>query len=155
LIIFNYNFSNGTHESKVFKKISDNEESSEDVYKIAESSMTIKTSKSESSGSKSKIWPPPPKLRAASSLVALNEEDPNYNKSNDYKNPLSQSTFFLNKSQTMEHSHDGKLKRKKWYSVFLPPKIVKIKNIKMEPEPKKEKRAWYKTKKKEKVAVTC
>jgi hypothetical protein len=48
-----------------------------------------------------------------------------------------------------------KLKRKKWYRVFLPPQKEKVKaeGIENEPLKKEKKRKWYKSKKKEKIAV--
>ncbi|KAG5679273.1 hypothetical protein PVAND_008852 [Polypedilum vanderplanki] len=114
---------------------------------------------------------PLPKLRSSSSAVNL---DTIGNGSElKYKNKHSQSTLWLNgttetnEAQSMESS--VKLKRKKWYSMFLPPKEkfkTKINDEFPEEEEqklkekkeKKPKKLWFESKKKrdkqkEKVAA--
>lgn len=107
-----------------------------------------------------KIWPPPPKLRSASSMASLNT--PNGD-STLVHNKLSQSSFYLN--QNISNEAEAIKKRKKWYKMFLPPsskdsKMRREKVIEELPEIKepKDKKRWYKIKKKEKqkkVAVAC
>lgn len=112
--------------------------------------------------------PPPPKLRATSSMVGL-DTMPNGN-GLQHKNKLSQSSFFLNGKAPMNEDDQSmqsssiKLKRKKWYSMFLPPKEVKIKKdntdskATKEGKEKKNKRQWFKGKKKrdkEQIAIQC
>lgn len=80
-------------------------------------------------------------------------------------NKLSQSSFYLNQEVSNDAGMEAiKTKRKKWYKMFMPPKDVKskIKVIDEVPELKepKDKRPWYKIKKKkdkgkEKIAIAC
>lgn len=96
-----------------------------------------------------KIMPPPRKLRSSASMMSL-EEKPNglY-----YQNNQSHSTYDLNGECSMEMTQTTKLKRKKWYSMFMP-KEMKVKSseveTKDETEKKKHKRHWFKSKKKQK-----
>lgn len=135
----------------------------EQLYKFTETPTP--TEKSErSSGlffnrksspeSERKIWPPPAKLRSASSMNNLNiingELAPIHNQ-------LSQSSFYLNQNISNGAGLEASKKRKKWYKMFLPPsskeaKIRREKVIKELPEIKepKNKRPWYKKKKKDK-----
>lgn len=124
--------------------------------------------KSPEPKTKTQIWPPPQKLRTASSMVSL-DTIPNGNALQN-KNKLSQSTYHLNGeilSNGVHENGDGsgsssKLKRKKWYSMFLPPKEPKINTKIVEEETftekeKKPKRHWFTGKKskrdKAKIAV--
>lgn len=96
-----------------------------------------------------KIMPPPRKLRSSASMMSL-EEKPNglY-----YQNNQSHSTYELNGESSMEMTQSTKLKRKKWYSMFMP-KEMKVKSneveINDETEKKKHKRHRFKSKKKQK-----
>lgn len=111
------------------------------------------------------IWPPPAKLRAASSMLTLNMSNGD---SQPISNKLSQSSFYLNKISSDDAGLEvAKTKRKKWYKMFMPPaKVPKEKMIKevVEEQPEinepKDKRPWYKIKKKKnkqkhKLAVAC
>jgi hypothetical protein len=114
------------------------------------------TENSQEMEPKRPIYPPPPKLRQSSSMVGL-DSIPNGSIQNTSK--ISHSTLNLNGSISFEsHKVDGtKLKRKKWYSLFLPPHKEKVTMEGIENEPIKEKKEkkqkWYKGKKKEKIAV--
>lgn len=104
---------------------------------------------------KRQIMPPPPRLRQSTSMAGL-DTLPNGNFQNTSK--VSQSTLNLNGAIVFEtQKADGiKLKRKKWYSMFLPPhkenvKVEGIENDSLRVN-KKKKRKWYKSKK-DKIAV--
>lgn len=99
---------------------------------------------------KRQIMPPPPRLRQTSSMIDIDS----VLVSNGSQH--SQSTLNLNGQiqSVKEEEEEGKtekLKRKKWYSVFLPPQKDKTEEI--EPVKKEKKKKWYKGKKKEKIAV--
>ena len=93
------------------------------------------------------IWPPSPKLRAASSMLNL---DSSLINPPPLINNLSQSSFYIN-DVGLEMS---KSKRNKWYNMFLPPSSKKYPREKVmneQPEVKeqeKDKKKWYKIKKK-------
>lgn len=102
--------------------------------------------------------PPPRKLRQASSMIGL-DSIPNGTMSHH-----SQSTLNLHEEEIDGTNEDedveAKLKRKKWYSMFLPPhkqkEKVKVEEIKNEQSSlkKEKKKRWFKSKKKsEKIAV--
>lgn len=107
---------------------------------------------------KRQIMPPPPKLRQSSSMVDL-ETISISNGSIQNTSNVSQSSLNLNSAISFESQNvDGiKLKRKKWYSMFLPPLKEKVKAEGIENKPVKEKKEkklkWYKRKKKEKITV--
>ncbi|CRL03806.1 CLUMA_CG016507, isoform A [Clunio marinus] len=108
---------------------------------------------------KRRIMPPPPKLRPASSMLNIHDNS-NNGESTSFRNKLSQSSFFLNQSSS--DASGIKSKRKKWYKMFLPPsgKSSKVKTIEEnEVKVSKDKRPWYKIKKKdkskEKIAIPC
>lgn len=146
----------------------------EQVYKFSQTPTPTPSEKAERTpksffGKKSspeatrQIWPPPPKLRAASSMLSLNM--PN-GEPNPISNKLSQSSFYLNKDPSDDAGMEAvKSKRKKWYAKFLPPASVKMpreKVIEELPEIKepKDKRPWYKIKKKKdkqksKIPIAC
>lgn len=146
----------------------------EQVYKFTETPTSSeklemlydKTSPDATRHDSKQIWPPPPKLRAASSMLTLNMSN---GETPRIGNKLSQSSFYLNKVSLDDSGLEGiKTKRKKWYKMFMPPaKLPKEKLIKevTEDQPEiisepKEKRPWYKIKKKknkqkQKIPVAC
>ena len=98
--------------------------------------------------------PPPRRLRQATSMVGL-ETIPNGSMSS---NNHSNSTLNLHDQiDATNEEVSAKLKRKKWYSMFMPPHKEKVKAEVIESEPssvkKEKKKKWYKPKKKEKIAV--
>lgn len=98
--------------------------------------------------------PPPRRLRQATSMVGL-EAIPNGSMSTNH----SHSTLNLHDDQIDATNEEvsSKLKRKKWYSMFMPPHKEKVKAEVIESESssvkKEKKKKWYKSKKKEKFAV--
>lgn len=121
------------------------------MYKFTQTPTTP-----EKESPKRQIMPPAPKLRQSSSMLGL-DSVPNGSFQNSSK--VSQSTLNLNGAIVFESQkiEGTKLKQKKWYSMFLPPhkEKVKLQGIENEPlkEKKEKKRKWYKSKKKEKIAV--
>lgn len=141
----------------------------EQVYKFTETptptekperSSGLFFNRQSSPESERKIWPPPAKLRSASSMANLNNVNGD---SAPIHNQLSHSSFYLNQNISNEAGLEAIKKRKKWYKIFLPPsskeaKIRREKVIDELPEIKepKDKRPWYKKKKKDKkVAIAC
>lgn len=145
----------------------------EHVYKFTETPTPTPSEKGERSSKMfftknspspevaKQIWPPPAKMRPASSMLDISNGEPT-----QISNKFSQSTFFINQDCSNDSaSEELKTKRKKWYKIFLPPKDVKASKIKVideEPEIKepKDKRPWYKLKKKkdkskDKIAIAC
>ena len=126
------------------------------------SSKMFFTKKSSSPKEQAPIWPPQAKLRGASSMLTLNA---NESDSTQISNQFSQSSFYLNQEISNDvRSEDLKKKRKKWYKMFMPPKEDKVTKFKTfeeitEVKELKNKRPWYKKKKKdnskEKIAIAC
>lgn len=100
--------------------------------------------------------PPPRRLRSATSMIGL-DSTAAVNGTLSESSRLSHSSLNISQQVTESTSLDSsiKLKRKKWYSVFLPPHKDKEKSAENElvTEKKEKKRKWYKSKKKEKIAV--
>lgn len=131
----------------------------EQVYKFTETptptldekSKMFLYNKTSSHEENKQIWPQP-KLRAASSMHTLNNIPNGDN--GKVRNKLSQSTFHLD--QENDAGLEAiKMKRKKWYKMFLPPSGKSLKSPKENPLPEvpeikldKDKRPWYKPKKK-------
>ena len=133
----------------------------EQVYRFTESPLLLEKAELENSllEDKRKIWPPPPQLRGASSMLDISKLNPAPSSS---RLKISQSTFHLNEDTKSDSGSETiKAKRKKWYKMFMPPSksVIKKPNenvIHEEPEMMKptDKRPWYekikKKKKKEK-----
>lgn len=99
---------------------------------------------------KRQIMPPPRRLRQTSSMIGIDESCTNGSLN---KSELSHSTLNISQ-QSVEGTSDGiKLKRKKWYSMFLPPHKEKVERESMSTEKKEKKKKWFKSRKKEKIAV--
>lgn len=122
------------------------------VYKFKETPTTPekqhKNFVSEEEPVKQQIMPPPRRLRSSSSMMSLDTTQNGL----DYKNKHSQSTLDLNGECSVDMTQSSKLKRKKWYSMFMPKEMkVKYSDVeKKDEKEKKNKRHWFKSKKKQK-----